>query len=1768
MTSSQLNGLYNDKSKDLIWMVDHEFRLIYANKTYLNFMEEVVGTKKTLNDSALLEHLGEDDMKKWKGYYKKALDGTYFEIEEHYFNPKLNDIQFRQTIFEPIINEDNDLVTVACRSKDITRLIKHKSEASQLIDASLDVFCTINTKGEFVYVSASSLKHWGYRPEELLGKPFMDFVLEEDIAKTNDITAAVHKGEKTKSFFNRYQKKDGSIAYNLWSATWDDNRKLMYAVARDGKETIEHDEKLLQSEQRFKALVQGGNDLYAIIDLEGRYTYMSPSSTAIIGIPPEAFIGMDAFEFIHPDDIEQTRSSLKEIATEDKVVMELYRARNQHGEWRWVETLLTNMLDHPAVNGIVINSRDITKEVEEKHQLKLLESVITNTQEAVLITEAEPFDEPGPKIIYVNDAFVKMTGYTAEEVIGKTPRILQGPNSNKEDLEKLGRALRNWESHEITTINYKKNGEEFWINFEVSPIANETGRYTHWIAIERDVTEKKNRELEKDLISNINSIFNQDIDNDLSICLTDLLRELTAFGDFEFSEIWLTAIDEKRINRVANYAENEAGHAFHKATKSINSLELGEGLPGYVWKTKTIEIWEEFDGNWISKRKNAAINVGLQCMMGIPLIHKEAVLGVLLIATPKTKSFINKYKSIFKRIELTISAELNRKKVEIELAQIFDFTPDMICVAGFDGFIKRINPAGLEMLGYSLDEIRSKPIVSFMHQDDRVITNKKQKKLYKGKKLQSFENRYITKTGHTIWLSWTATSAPEYGIVYAAAKNITEEKKLRELNRQVGKLAKIGSWEVDVVNHTVFWSDEVHQIYGTDPRSFVPNIDAAINFYREDYRELAGSSFEKCILNQEPYTIEAVIVNSNNKELWVRTTAKAEFINGVCTRVYGSFQDISAIKETENRLLSLSENLPGVVYQYLINPNGTDELRYVSKGAERTSGFTANEWTNNINLLFNQIEAGGNMEEFKSSIRKSIETKSKWTCRYKYVLPTGEVRTHMGFGMPNFLADGTVLFNNIALDITQEAKNEELLELATKVSRIGSWELNLINQEGDEMYWSPMLFEILELDHNFKPTLKAGIEFHTDDSQDIIKKALHRLIEEGIEFDEEILVITAKGNKRWNRAIGKCEIVNHKVTRIYGSYQDIHEQKVAALALEKSLKALKDYTFALDQSAIIATTDHKGVITSVNDNFCKISQYNEKELIGKTHRLINSNHHPKGYFKNLWETISSGKVWRGELKNKAKDGSYYWVDTTIVPFLDESNQPFQYLAIRFDITERKRVEESLITTSEQLRLATTSAKLGIWDWDVVNDNLTWDDRMYTLYGVKEEDFEGTISAWTNGIHSDDVERATKDLYDAVTGVRDFKSVFRVVWPDESVHYIEGTAIVSRDIKGNAIRMIGSNIDITDLKIAEQEILEAKEKIEVSEAKFKSYTEQSPIAIYTTDIKGDCIYANETWLKMAGMQLKDALGKGWVKALHPEDLEYVQKNWYKSVKSNGKWSYEYRFTDEKQNITWVNGTAKELFNENDELIGYLGYNVDITERKKAEQEKNNLQVTIENSLNEIYIFDAKTFLFTYVNKGAYLNLGYSEEEIKTLTPIDIKPDYTPNTFNHLVAPLIRKEKEKILFFTNHLRKDGSMYPVEVHLQLFTEGENKRFLAIILDITERKKAEEKILLANERFVKVTEATNDAIWDWDIVNDTFYRSEAIEHFFGRNTLKSFSKLDFWKDRFHPEDKETIINSVDAALADPKCERWEQEYRIVRPEGRHYLRYRPRHHCKRHQR
>ena len=193
---------------------------------------------------------------------------------------------------------------------------------------------------------------------------------------------------------------------------------------------------------------------------------------------------------------------------------------------------------------------------------------------------------------------------------------------------------------------------------------------------------------------------------------------------------------------------------------------------------------------------------------------------------------------------------------------------------------------------------------------------------------------------------------------------------------------------------------------------------------------------------------------------------------------------------------------------------------------------------------------------------------------------------------------------------------------------------------------------------------------------------------------------------------------------------DITSRKAVEENLEMSLKETSDYKYALDESSIVAITDQKGSIKYANYNFCKISKFSYEELIGKDHRIINSGHHPKEFIRNLWITIANGKIWRGELKNKAKDGSFYWVDTTIIPFLDENGKPYQYVAIRADITQRKQAEEEIIILNEELekRVKERTEEIESFSYSVSHD-LRGPLRAVNGYAkILEEDYNSVLDA--------------------------------------------------------------------------------------------------------------------------------------------------------------------------------------------------------------------------------------------------------------------------------------------------------------------------------------------------------------------------------------------------------------------------------------------------------
>jgi PAS domain S-box-containing protein len=392
-------------------------------------------------------------------------------------------------------------------------------------------------------------------------------------------------------------------------------------------------------------------------------------------------------------------------------------------------------------------------------------------------------------------------------------------------------------------------------------------------------------------------------------------------------------------------------------------------------------------------------------------------------------------------------------------------------------------------------------------------------------------------------------------------------------------------------------------------------------------------------------------------------------------------------------------------------------------------GYSPEEVENDINLVWDRTRAGGDFEQVKQSIVDAIATRTRWLARYRAVLPDGTLQTHLGSGTPTFQADGTVVFNSFVLDITKEVRQEQLLYQATEMAQIGSWEINLMNQS---VTWSPIVYRLHETDSTtYIPDLESIFTFYRDDFRDLARTFFMKCIQTGDAFDFEAILITATKKERWVRVMGHAEQFGGQIKRIHGSIQDIHSQNVTKQQLKNTIKKLQDYQFALDKSASFTVTDTQGVITDVNDHFCALSQFSREELIGQTHHIINSNYHTKEFFSDFWNTIQSGTIWRGEVRNQKKDGTYYWADTTVVPFLDSQNKPFQYLALRIDITAKKLAEEKILKSYEKLK------KIAWTESHVVRAPLA---RMLSIIQLIEaRDQEEDIQVWFDHLKSSSLE---------------------------------------------------------------------------------------------------------------------------------------------------------------------------------------------------------------------------------------------------------------------------------------------------------------------------------------------------------------------------------------------------------------------------------------------
>ncbi|HKQ48029.1 MAG TPA: response regulator [Phycisphaerae bacterium] len=425
-----------------------------------------------------------------------------------------------------------------------------------------------------------------------------------------------------------------------------------------------------------------------------------------------------------------------------------------------------------------------------------------------------------------------------------------------------------------------------------------------------------------------------------------------------------------------------------------------------------------------------------------------------------------------------------------------------------------------------------------------------------------------------------------------------------------------------------------------------------------------------------------------------------------------------------------------------------------------------------------------------------------------------------------------------------------------------------------------------------------------------------------------------------------------------------------ALAKEQAESALREteaLRTTLDEHAIVSVADAKGRITAINHTFCRISGYSREELIGQDHRILNSGHHPRSFWVEMWKTIQSGRPWHGEVCNRAKDGSFYWVDCIIAPFKGADGKMAKYVSIRSDITERKRAEQSLL---ERTRLATLEAEIGT---SLARGGTLCQTLQLCCETITRYLDAAFTRIWTLNEREDVLElQASAGQYTHLDGphsrvpVGKFKIgkiaedrrphlTNRVVgdprvgdqdWAKrEGMVAFAGYPLILENRIVGVVAMFARH-NLSDLTLQTLGSLanyiaggierkRAEQALRESEQRFRTIADTVPQLLWTTDPAGNADYSNARWLEYSGLSPEQTRGWGWKAVMHPDDVPSIMETWGRCLQTGAPYSAECRFkrgSDGAYRWFLIRGVA--VRDPNGAIAQWIGACTDIEDQKRA------------------------------------------------------------------------------------------------------------------------------------------------------------------------------------------------------------------------------------------
>ena len=638
--------------------------------------------------------------------------------------------------------------------------------------------------------------------------------------------------------------------------------------------------------------------------------------------------------------------------------------------------------------------------------------------------------------------------------------------------------------------------------------------------------------------------------------------------------------------------------------------------------------------------------------------------------------------------------------------------------------------------------------------------------------------------------------------------------------------------------------------------------------------------------------------------------------------------------------------------------------------------------------------------------------------------------------------------------------------------------------------------------------------------------------------------------------------------------EDITESKKAERLLQESELRYK----ALHNASFGGIVIHdKGLILECNKGLADITGFSIDELIGMDGLLLIEEESRN----KVKENILSGYEKPYESIGIKKNGEQYSLrlEARQIPYKGKEVRVVEFR----DITETKKAEIALQQSEIHFRTLFNESPIPLWEEDFSEIKISIDKlKKQKVENFREyfDDRPEAVIEIAGLVKIININNATLKLHEAkskeelIKGLdKNFTEDLYIAFKEELIAIAEGKTNYSfegvvKTLKGNKRnikldwnvlpgfensleRVFITTVDITERK-------EMEEKLRQEKNRAQQYLNIAEVMMVSIDSKGIVNLINPEGCEILGYTEEEILGHNWFDKFIPEHLRENVKGVSKKVFAGEIESVKYFENEiltkhgEEKIIAWHNAVYKD---SEGKVLGILSSGEDITERKKVEQEIKRFSRIFEDSLNEIFLFDTESLKFSQVNNAAIKNLGYTMEELQKMTPLDFKPEFTAESFAELVEPLRKGEQGKIVFETIHKRKDKSLYNVEVHLQISKFDQQSLFVAIIMDITERKLAEDTLKDSEAKYKRVSDNSPAVLYQFIMTNEGktsyLYISNVIESILGISAddiIKNQSKL---LNMVHPEDLEMfqkgIMKSAESMEPFPLTFRFLKEKKVI---------------------